>query len=122
MGGGVGHIVHALLTHNSNASCIVQDLPGIVAQGEKAIPQEVQGRITFQAHDFFKDQPVHGADIYLLRHNLHDWSNKYACKILKALVPALKPGAKVVLNDRVIPGLGEAHYLMEREARSVFLA
>lgn len=37
--------------------------------------------------------------------------------IIKALIPALKPGAKVVINDRVVPGRGEAPYLAEREAR-----
>lgn len=122
VGGGVGHIAHALLTHNPSVYCIVQDRPEIVAQGENTIPEEVQQRLSFQAHDFFDDQPVHGADIYLLRHILHDWSNKYAGKILQALIPALKPGAKVVLNDRVVPGLGEVHYLVEREARYASLA
>ncbi|KAJ6129319.1 S-adenosyl-L-methionine-dependent methyltransferase, partial [Penicillium capsulatum] len=118
VGGGYGHIAHAILAHNPNTECIVQDRPEIIAQGGQLIPPDMKDRISLQAHDFFEDQPVHGADIYLLRHILHDWSRTYACKILKALVPAMKPGVKVVLNDRVIPGLGEAHYLMEREARN----
>ena len=59
--------------------------------------------------------------MYLLRLNLHDWSDKYSKMIIKALIPALKPGAKVVVNDRLIPSRGEVHYLAEREARSVFL-
>ncbi|KAJ5184012.1 S-adenosyl-L-methionine-dependent methyltransferase [Penicillium capsulatum] len=121
VGGGYGHIAHAILAHNPNTECIVQDRPEIIAQGGQLIPPDMKDRISLQAHDFFEDQPVHGADIYLLRHILHDWSRTYACKILKALVPAMKPGVKVVLNDRVIPGLGEAHYLMEREARYVSL-
>ena len=91
--------------------------PQVISQAEQALPVNLQDRIRFQTHDFFQPQPVHGADVYLLRHVLHDWSNKYARKILQALIPALKPGAKVVLNDRIIPGYGEAHYLKEREAR-----
>lgn len=119
VGGGNGHIAHALAAHSSSVRCIVQDRAEIVSQASS--PQgELQDRITFQAHDFFQDQPVHGADVYLVRHVLHDWSDKYARRILKALIPALRPGAKVVVNDRVMPGFGEAHYLAEREARYVY--
>ncbi|CRL28936.1 O-methyltransferase, COMT, eukaryota [Penicillium camemberti] len=117
VGGGIGHIARALADHCPTVQCIVQDPPEVILQAEQALPANLQDRIRFQPHDFFQDQPVHGADIYLLRHVLHDWSNKYARKILQALIPALKPGAKVVLNDRSIPGYGEAHYLKEREAR-----
>ncbi|KAJ5278848.1 O-methyltransferase family 2 [Penicillium angulare] len=88
-----------------------------VAQGEKKICQEFKGRVQFKVHDFFKEQPVKDADVYLLRHTLHDWSNKYAIKILKGLIPALKYGSKIVINDRIIPDFGETHYLLERESR-----
>ncbi|KAJ5721473.1 O-methyltransferase family 2 [Penicillium malachiteum] len=117
IGGGIGHISQALASHNPSVKCIVQDLPEYVAQGKQMLPTELESRVRFQAHDFFQEQPVKDADIYLLRHVLHDWSNTYARKILKALIPALKPGAKIILNDRVIPGFGEAHYLLERESR-----
>lgn len=117
VGGGVGHVSQALLDHNPHVKCIVQDYPGVVSQGQASLPDAYKSRITFQAHDFFKEQPVQGADVYLLRMILHDWSDKYAIKILQGLIPALKHGAKVVINDRVMPGWHEAHYLVEREAR-----
>ena len=117
VGGGYGHIAQALAAHDPNVQCIVQDLSEAVTEGEKILPKEQQGRVTFETHDFFTEQTVKGADVYLLRHTLHDWSNKYARKILTALIPALKPGAKVVINDRIIPNFGEAHYLVERESR-----
>ena len=59
--------------------------------------------------------------MYLLRLVLHDWSNKYATLILHALIPALKQGAKVLINDRIVPGHHEVPYLVEREARFVDL-
>jgi ubiquinone/menaquinone biosynthesis C-methylase UbiE len=120
VGGGIGHIARALSEHCPSVQCIVQDRPEIILQAKKTLPAQLQDRIRFQAHDFFQNQTVYGADVYLLRHVLHDWSNKYARKILQALVPALKPGSKVVLNDRIIPGYGEAHYMKEREARYAF--
>jgi SAM-dependent methyltransferase len=121
VGGGLGHVSRVLANHNLAVSCIVQDSPDVVLQGQDDLPQALHGRITFQAHDFFLEQPVKGADVYLLRLVLHDWSDKYCHKIITALIPALKPGAKVVINDRVIPGRHEAHYLVEREARFVLL-
>ncbi|KAL4936915.1 hypothetical protein BDV06DRAFT_216292 [Aspergillus oleicola] len=116
VGGGLGHVSRALSKHAPNAQFIVQDTTPVAAQGKAAL-SVIDGRIRFEGHDFFEQQPAHGADVYLLRLILHDWSDKYATMILKALVPALRPGAKVVINDRVVPGRGEAHYLNEREAR-----
>ena len=121
VGGGLGHVSRALVDHNPTVKCIVEDLPDVVVQGQEGLPADLRGRIRFQAHDFFQEQPVKGADVYLLRLVLHDWSDKYSQMIIKALIPALKPGAKVVINERVIPGHDEAPYLAEREARSVFL-
>lgn len=121
VGGGLGHVSQALVNHNANVKCIVEDTPDVVVQGQESLPKNLQGRISFQAHDFFQEQPVKGADVYLLRLVLHDWSDKYAKMIVKALIPALKPGAKIVVNERVVPGRGEVHYLAEREARSVFI-
>lgn len=119
VGGGLGHISRALVDHSPTVKCIVQDSADVVMQGEEGLPADLQVRISFQAHNFFEEQPVKGADVYLLRLVLHDWSDKYSIMIIKALIPALKPGAKIVINDRVVPGCGEAPYLVEREARSV---
>jgi len=41
------------------------------------------------------------ADIYILKWILHDWPDVESVAILKALVPALKPGARVVFIDYV---------------------
>lgn len=54
-------------------------------------------------HDFLTGQPVHGADVYFFRAVLHNWSDKYAVRILQNIVPALRPGSKVVIQDSVIP-------------------
>ena len=121
VGGGLGHVSRALVDHSPTVNCIVEDSHDVVVQGQEGLPAHLRGRISFQAHDFFQEQPVKGADVYLLRLILHNWSDKYSKMIIKALIPALKPGAKIVINDRVLPGRGEAPYLVEREARSVLL-
>lgn len=54
---------------------IVQDQDTATEQGvsiwEKEYPEALEsGRMQFIAHDFFKPNPVKGADIYWLRHVL----------------------------------------------------
>ncbi|KAL8949400.1 MAG: hypothetical protein Q9222_004483 [Ikaeria aurantiellina] len=117
IGGGLGHASQALARHYPSINCIVQDSPAVTMQGQEELPGDLQGRVSFQAHDFFQTQPVQGADVYLLRLVLHDWSDKYSKMIIRALIPALGPKARIVVNDRVVPKQGEAPYLQEREAR-----
>ena len=69
------------------------------------------------AHDFFTEQPVKDADVYFFKWIFHDWSDKYSIKILRSLIPALKKGSKIILNEYVIPQPGEVSLLKEREIR-----
>lgn len=98
-----------------NVKCIVQDLPDTVATAHK-LP-ELGDRVTFMVHDFFKEQPVKGAEVYLFRWILHDWSDKYAIKILQALVPALRIGSRVLIMEAILPDPEEVPSLEHREAR-----
>ncbi|KAL4885586.1 S-adenosyl-L-methionine-dependent methyltransferase [Aspergillus karnatakaensis] len=128
IGGGLGHVSRVLAGYAPNATFIVQDTESVVERGKATLASDtevktesgergLQDRVRFQVHDFFTEQPVHGADVYLLRFILHDWSDKYAGIILRALIPAMRKGCKVVLNERVVPGWHERHYLEERRRR-----
>ncbi len=104
VGGSHGIISIELARKFPHLRFIVQDLDKPVIQGaERQRPADVADRVEYAVHDFFNKQPVYGADVYFLRAVLHNWSNKYAVKILQNLVPALKPGAKIVLNETVVP-------------------
>ena len=70
-------------------------------------------------YDFLTPQPVKEADIYLLRWILYDWSDKYCVKILQNLTPALRKGAKVVINDICIPQPGQLGISADRALRLV---
>lgn len=71
-----------------------------------SIPEELKDRVELTTHDFFTEQPVKGADVYFFRHVFHNWPDLYCIKILRALIPALKPGAKVLINDGTAPEPG----------------
>jgi 6-hydroxytryprostatin B O-methyltransferase len=62
----------------------------------------VASRISFQCHNFFEPQPV-SADGYILRHILHDWNDEDSVSILKALLPSIKPGARVFISEGILP-------------------
>lgn len=103
VGGSTGTVARDIVQRHEHVHVIVQDFAGPVAEGKKNLWPAYEGRIAFKEHDFFTEQPVHGADVYLLRWVLHDWSDTWAMKILRALIPALKKGARVVLNEMVVP-------------------
>lgn len=100
LGGSAGHDDIALATAYPNLTIVVQDLPQVAPVFEREFPQDLKSRVSFLTHNLFDPQPVQ-ADIYVLKWILHDWPDVESVAILKALVPALKPGARVVFIDYV---------------------
>lgn len=117
VGGSYGSICVTLARNHPSLKFIVQDRPEVIVAGRQQLPQELDDRVTFLEHDFFDDQPVRGADVYILRWILHDWSDQYAIKILRALIPALKEGAKVLINEIILPEPGSSTPYHERKLR-----
>lgn len=116
IGGSQGHVSIALAQSYPSLSFIVQDRGEVIKGAAEALPGDLSHRITFMAHDFFTDQPVK-ADVYLLRRVLHDWSDSHCINILQGLVPSLKKGARIIVNDGIMPDPGKLPYLAERQAR-----
>ena len=82
------------------------------------VPPEVESRVSLTTHDFFSPQPV-SADLYYFRWIFHNWSDVYAVRILQALIPALKPGARVLINDGILPEVGSVGGMEEKSIRFV---
>lgn len=103
VGGSRGFVCEALARQFPSLKFVVQDLEEVVRDARQCVPSDLADRIDFMAHDFFTPQPV-VAEIYFLRWIFHNWSDKYCVKILQALIPALRPGAKVIISEAVMPG------------------
>ena len=99
VGGGHGGVSQALARATKHLNFVVQDLKGTVAEGIKLLPPDLSDRVQFMPHDFFEEQPIQHADIYFFRFILHNWSDKYAAKILEKLIPAMKDGSRVVIYE-----------------------
>lgn len=102
VGGSHGQVSIDLARRFPGLHFIVQDLASVASEAKGDLPAELEHRVEFMIHDFFTEQPVKDAAVYLFRWVLHDWSDKYCIQILRALIPALKPGAWIVLNERCL--------------------
>ncbi|KAI6289955.1 O-methyltransferase ctb2 [Pyricularia oryzae] len=119
VGGGPGHVSVALATKHPKLRFEVQDLPETVAVGEAACAAELKSRISFRPHDFMTPQPTRdnlgtAAVAYFCRFILHDWSDKYARKILQGLASALRPQDRVIINEVIVPEPDSAYSEKER--------
>ena len=87
---------------------IVQYRPTLEASFNATRPEVLADRVSFQAHDFFTPEPVHAADVYLFKQILLDWSDPYAIKILRQVVPVMKASSRILILEAVIPPPGAA--------------
>ncbi|KAF1977449.1 S-adenosyl-L-methionine-dependent methyltransferase [Bimuria novae-zelandiae CBS 107.79] len=102
VGGSDGSFASAILRQFPSVRAIVQDLSSAVEV--VTVPPDLEGRLEFRSHDMFSPQPVKDAD--------------YCVKILRNLIPALKNGAKIIVNDVCIPGPGVLPATQEQLIRS----
>ncbi|KAL9113055.1 MAG: hypothetical protein Q9227_002667 [Pyrenula ochraceoflavens] len=114
VGGGQGAVSRHLAAATTRLKFIVQDLPGTAADGKAALPDQLKERVEFMPHDFLKQQPVEGADVYFFRWIMHNWSDGHCIRILRALVAALKPGARVLIYEWVLSEEQEALWLRKQ--------
>ncbi|KAK0614842.1 O-methyltransferase-domain-containing protein [Bombardia bombarda] len=126
VGGGNGHGSVAVARNFPQLKVLVQDLP----KNEQPAAETIQnakleeGRVAFQAHDFFTTQPKElQPTAYLLSRVLHDWSDEDGVRILKHLVPAMKKdGARLIVVERLLPDQpGEIPLHHEAQLRSLDL-
>ncbi|KAI1323781.1 S-adenosyl-L-methionine-dependent methyltransferase [Xylariaceae sp. FL0255] len=118
VGGSQGHIAAALAQRFNNLEVVVQDTEASIAGA--IVPEGLETRMRFMAHNFFQPQPVK-ADVYYFRWVMHNWSDKYCIQILRSLIPALQNGARIVIQDTCLPEPGVRALWRERDLRSADL-
>ncbi|EKM56162.1 uncharacterized protein PHACADRAFT_94727 [Phanerochaete carnosa HHB-10118-sp] len=107
VGGGVGSLTMSLAKAHKHLRYVVQDRHAVVQEGERlwkaTMPGFVEnGIVRLQGHDFFVEQPIKDADVFILRQVLHDWLDEYASKILSRLRDAAQPTTKLVVMDAIM--------------------
>jgi hypothetical protein len=108
IGGGLGHLLNAVLGRAPLARGVLFDLPQVV---EKARTQ-ANPRIDYVAGDFFKD-PIPPCDAYLMMTVLHDWSDEESIAILRNIQAGAPGGAKVLILEGVVQPDALDHFLLD---------
>lgn len=96
IGGGIGTQIVSILNAFPQSKGVVFDLPHVTAE---AIPHD---RLKAVGGSFFEWAPQ-GADAYLLRFVLHDWSDENAAAILRSIRRSMKPSSTLIVAEFVIP-------------------
>jgi hypothetical protein len=102
VGGGSGGLLRAILDAHTCVRGILADQPGVVAGAAEVLGAQA-GRCDMAPCDFFASVPD-GGDIYAMSQVLHDWNDESCLKILAKCRLAMKPGARLLVIERVLEG------------------
>ena len=116
IGGSNGHVSMALAECFPSLKFIVQDRPEVISGAHSRVPSTLQSRVSFMAHNFLTEQPIQ-ADCYLFRRIFHNWPEAYCIRILQNLRPVLQAGARIVINEIIMPEPNSLGLVEERKLR-----
>ncbi len=94
------------MTANPRLHGIILDLPEVVPSATAAAAAlGLAERSRALAGDIFASVPE--ADLYLLKHILHDWDDGQAVRILENCRRAMRPGGRVIVIEALLGEMGE---------------
>lgn len=102
VGGARGSTAQLIAARHPHLNAGVFDLPPLEPTFERHMSAlGDQHGVTFHGGDFFKD-PLPTADVHVLGHVLHNWSDVDRLRILRAVYTALPPGGAVFIYDPML--------------------
>jgi hypothetical protein len=103
VGGATGHLLATIFQAYPGPRGVLFDMPHVVRDAPALIQRRgLSERIRIESGSFFDTVPP-GGDAYLLSHIIHDWSEKQCLTILGNIEKAMKPSAKVLIIEMVLP-------------------
>jgi SAM-dependent methyltransferase len=103
IGGGDGSLLSAILRAHPRMTATLFEGPWVAGRARRSIAAAGLGdRCEVVAGDFFASVPA-GGDAYLLKHILHDWNDERALTLLESCHRAMKPGARLLIAELIIP-------------------
>ena len=107
IGGSQGFVLSLVLQKYADMRGILFDLPAVVKGAPSFIKSYgLESRIDVRGGNFFESIP-RGADAYLLKHTLHNWSDEDCLRILTNIYAVAEPGTKLLVIDTVIGARNE---------------
>jgi len=103
IGGGNGSVLMELLPRYPGIQGILFDLPNVIERAKARLTAAgLADRCRAVAGSFFESVPA-GADVYMLRHIIHDWDDEKSTTILRNIHRAMDKSGKLLLVESVIP-------------------
>jgi len=103
VGGAHGAFLAWVLDQLPGAQGQLMDLPHVIETAKPALRAAgLLNRVECIAGDFFKSVPA-GADLYLLKHIVHDWDDEAVRILLSHVSQAMAPGGTVAVVELLIP-------------------
>jgi O-methyltransferase domain len=103
IGGGNGSLISAVLAHYPNMTGILFDLGHVIGRAQENLKAAgLAGRCSVIEGSFFETIPA-GADAYLLRHIIHDWTDEQGAQILGHCRKVIPANGKLLIVDCVVP-------------------
>ncbi|MEU5951178.1 methyltransferase [Streptomyces sp. NPDC047525] len=108
VGGGDGTLLSAVLREHPTLAGVIYDTEEGLAQAPTTLERQgLTARCSLAAGDFFRSVPG-GADVYLLKSIVHDWSDEQAVTILTHCREVLPPAGRVLIVEPVLPEVVDA--------------
>jgi hypothetical protein len=104
VGGGHGPLLATIMKKNPHLRGTLYDMPHVVDLATNGPLHPMMDRCTIESGDMFSSVPT-GADVYIMKHIIHDWPDDMCVKILKACRKSVNSDGKLLVVDNVIqPG------------------
>ncbi|MGI9116331.1 MAG: methyltransferase [Gaiellales bacterium] len=108
--GGHGHTLAAILKANPQARGVLLDVPDVLQGAPAQLEADgVAERVELMPGDFHVAVPG-GADLYLLKHVIHDWDDDRARGILANVRDAMDQSGRILIADIVLPEGNAPHF------------
>jgi len=102
IGGGHGQFLGALLQGAPRSRGLLFDQSSVLQRAEEELSAlGVSERVERVAGSFFESVPT-GADLYLLKHILHDWNDEQCVQILQNLARAMTPASVLLIAEMLL--------------------
>jgi len=101
VGGGHGGLLYGILSASPRSRGVLADQPSVVAGAVTLHAGPIAQRCDLAGVDFFEEVPA-GADAYVAKSVIHDWSDEDAVRILKTCRRAIRDDGRMLLIERMV--------------------
>lgn len=108
--GGYGHLLGAVLKANPGVKGVLFELPHVLEGAPEMMESYgVADRVEYVAGSFTESIPV-AADIYFMKHIIHDWYDDKNEVILRNIRENMSDDAKLLILDAILPAGNGPHF------------